>query len=809
MRRIAAALALTALTGLAATATAGAAVVALDGAPLNVLADGLGAMQVRYDGQANGTFSAPTSDTPRAGLEILQGSNYYALSPRNGRTLLSGPTLGGDGSGARTLTSAYRVGPDLEVTETLTYTDGDRRLTARYAIRNVSAVPVSFHAGELSDLFNAGPDAGAGVFAGGPPRAVGGLSTMGVATRYVESTPWTSYQSGGVVDLFAAFGSGGLRSTVDANVQDNGIGAEWDVANLAAGATRVLEVGIDVGEPAPTVVVTTTADKDDQVCNADCSLREAFNSTSAGAVVVVPAGRYLLGSALTLFHTVTIRGAGAGRTIIDGNGKGRAIEIQNAGVLDLSGVTVTGGRPAATSTGSGNGGGILVSVGDGTPGVLTLRDSVVSGNVGVLSGGGIANQGSTTILDSTISGNTVTSAAAAGIGGGVAVQQGTLRVLASTISDNTTSGAGAGVATGTSAIVTLQSATIAGNVSSGAGLAGGIALGSLAAVTATGSIVAGNGPVNCSFGRSATLTSGYDLSDDATCRFTGTGDQQNSDPQLGALGDNGGPTPTRLPAAGSPAIDHGSPGGCLAADQRGTGRPQGNRCDVGAVERVPPPPAAAGPGDTATADLAPAAGIPEPVIGAASEVLPRPVVGRSSNLHRAQGTVLVQLPGTKQFVPLTADRQVPVGTVIDATKGRVTLSVSDGHGGISTAVFYGGIFRFTQTTGSKPLATMTLVGARPTCARAGAAAAGAARTSKKKKKVTSRQLWGDGKGNFQTKGTYSSATVRGTKWNVKDTCAGTTTRVARGVVAVRDFVKQKTVLVKAGRSYLARPRGRR
>jgi ferric-dicitrate binding protein FerR (iron transport regulator) len=48
--------------------------------------------------------------------------------------------------------------------------------------------------------------------------------------------------------------------------------------------------------------------------------------------------------------------------------------------------------------------------------------------------------------------------------------------------------------------------------------------------------------------------------------------------------------------------------------------------------------------------------------------------------------------------------------------------------------------------------------------------------------------------------------VRGTKWLVQDTCTTTTTTVKRGKVAVRDFVKRKTVLVKAGKKYVARRR---
>ena len=66
------------------------------------------------------------------------------------------------------------------------------------------------------------------------------------------------------------------------------------------------------------------------------------------------------------------------------------------------------------------------------------------------------------------------------------------------------------------------------------------------------------------------------------------------------------------------------------------------------------------------------------------------------------------------------------------------------------------------------------------------------------------QLWGDGKGRFQTRGKYGAATVRGTNWLVQDRCDGTLVKVVQGVVAVRDFALGKTVLVTAGHRYLAR-----
>jgi predicted outer membrane repeat protein len=67
----------------------------------------------------------------------------------------------------------------------------------------------------------------------------------------------------------------------------------------------------------------------------------------------------------------------------------------------------------------------------------------------------------------------------------------------------------------------------------------------------------------------------------STCTNLLTGD-----PKLGALANNGGFTPTFLPGTGSAAIDAGTNTGCPATDQRGIARPQGLRCDIGAVEVV-------------------------------------------------------------------------------------------------------------------------------------------------------------------------------------------------------------------------------
>jgi hypothetical protein len=174
--------------------------------------------------------------------------------------------------------------------------------------------------------------------------------------------------------------------------------------------------------------------------------------------------------------------------------------------------------------------------------------------------------------------------------------------------------------------------------------------------------------------------------------------------------------------------------------------------------------------------------------------LPPPVAGKSVNAFSARGTVRVKLPGSGKFVTLGPGQQVPVGTTFDTLKGRVTLAAA----GDQTATFYDGIFKLAQGKTAKPLTTLKVT-ERLRCGDGGKANVAAKRNRK-------RRLWGDGSGKFRTEGSYSSATVRGTKWLVEDRCGNTLTKVTRGRVAVRDKVKRKIVIVRAGKQYVARRR---
>jgi hypothetical protein len=103
---------------------------------------------------------------------------------------------------------------------------------------------------------------------------------------------------------------------------------------------------------------------------------------------------------------------------------------------------------------------------------------------------------------------------------------------------------------------------------------------------------------------------------------------------------------------------------------------------------------------------------------------------------------------------------------------------------------------------------LALAGKLEGCTRKGGKT-GLARDARRHKR-RGRRLWGRGHGRFRTRGRHSSASVRGTTWFVEDRCDGSTlTKVRKGRVSVRDFVKHKTVTLKAGHTYIAKPKKKR
>jgi hypothetical protein len=184
-----------------------------------------------------------------------------------------------------------------------------------------------------------------------------------------------------------------------------------------------------------------------------------------------------------------------------------------------------------------------------------------------------------------------------------------------------------------------------------------------------------------------------------------------------------------------------------------------------------------------------------------AEQLTPPVYGQSVNVLRSKGIVKIKVPGAKRYTKLTSGAQVPMGTLLDTKKGRVTLVSADKLGITQHAGFYQGIFQVKgQTKGKRPVTLLNLAGPKPACG---------GKASIARKRRSSRRLWGSGKGHFRTKGQFSSATVRGTIWLTQDSCKGTLVKVKRGVVLVDDFPAGKDFKVKAGHSHLALRRRKR
>jgi hypothetical protein len=188
-----------------------------------------------------------------------------------------------------------------------------------------------------------------------------------------------------------------------------------------------------------------------------------------------------------------------------------------------------------------------------------------------------------------------------------------------------------------------------------------------------------------------------------------------------------------------------------------------------------------------------------------------PVFGHTATVRPVSGVVLVKEPGSSKFVSLRSGSTVPLGAVVDTTRGRVRLTAATGaHTKTQTGLFYSGVFRVTQTRARSAvrggrivgLTLLTLAGPRPSgCSTAPADGSTPAVLARRRRRT--RRLWGNGHGNFRTVGTDASATVRGTEWLTQDSCAGTLIHVTRGVVSVDDFPHHRTFLLRAPHSFIA------
>jgi hypothetical protein len=186
-----------------------------------------------------------------------------------------------------------------------------------------------------------------------------------------------------------------------------------------------------------------------------------------------------------------------------------------------------------------------------------------------------------------------------------------------------------------------------------------------------------------------------------------------------------------------------------------------------------------------------------------------PVIGQLEVLNRLAGRVGVRVKGAKRFIRLIGTLAVPDESEIDASRGRVAVTVATSEpAATATAVAYQGRFLLHQDPTTPGEAHLTLsqplagCGAPrlPRSATKGRATTAARRRHSSK----SRHLWvSDSGGRWGTNGRYVSTTVEGTRWLTLDECTRSQVGVAVGVVLVHDLVRNTFVKVATGRQYVA------
>lgn len=383
------------------------------------------------------------------------------------------------------------------------------------------------------------------------------------------------------------------------------------------------------------------ADPNDRVLQ--CTLRAAImeaNALAGAQTIRLPTGVYRLTLGgrnennsrtgdLNITSDLAILGdAGNARPTIDASGLGDRV-LHIAGVTPfqvfLQNLVIRGGD-ARLDEANESGGGVAI----GNSAQVTIQQSLVSDNAGKFGGGiSVFADGALTLIASQVrnnddggihiqtSANTLIRTSTisdnrAIIGGGITVRRGLapaiVAVAQSTIAGNTATSEGGGLWIAEGARVLLEATTVSGN---NAVKGGGVSTNSvlflqgatitrnsnegvradIGEIRAANSIIADNSGFDCVFIKlAASVDAPQQPLDNNSCQLLGgAGNLVNINPLLGPLQFNGGKTQTHAPLAGSPAIDGGvNTIECSLVDQRGVTRPQGARCDSGAVESTNP-----------------------------------------------------------------------------------------------------------------------------------------------------------------------------------------------------------------------------
>jgi hypothetical protein len=300
----------------------------------------------------------------------------------------------------------------------------------------------------------------------------------------------------------------------------------------------------------------------------------------------------------------------AGNSATGGSGGVAGTNGTATGTGAVAGMPGTGGAGAAGSgaavystnnaiildcTFSGN----VAQGGDGTAGGTDSAGNGVSGTAGANSfGGGVCNLSAGFLTNCTFSSNQVAGGAGGTGGNGKGVTRsggnggnggnglgGGLYNAGNIVVVNCTFSGGSAVG-GTNGLAGTGNSPGASNGSLGVGKGGDVANGAGSFVLRNSILGASSAGTNAYDTSASRITDGgYNISSDASLNLSGTS-LKNTDPQLGSLASNGGPTQTMALGTNSPALDRIPASLCPATDQRGVPRPQGSACDVGAYELV-------------------------------------------------------------------------------------------------------------------------------------------------------------------------------------------------------------------------------
>jgi|GEM_PF-1325696 len=460
---------------------------------------------------------------------------------------------------------------------------------------------------------------------------VGGLAPLGSATLTVDAT----------VDLGTAGSTLDFTATVGA--ADH---ADVNPANNTATASvgPVLPTGNSIVVDTTADVVDTNGDCSLREAIQAANTNAVVDTCAAGsdgldAITFDPAivpGTIDLASPLTISAPVTVTGPGADQMALDGGDTTNVLVVSGGSVVQISGLTIAHGVAGGGGTGGlymdsathltvdavrfdGNRapiGAALKSINAGGDVVVTrctfvnnlargADNGAGAGEIG--SGGAIYVVGgpflidSSTFVENTARGGDGTGAAGGqGRGGAIAVQS-AVRIVNSTFVRNhaiggdsdTTGGAAQGGAIGGASNTIIESCTFADNTTAGgAGASPGASTASTLQSGAVRNSVVVSTDVTASC--AGTTSAGFNLfatgADAQACNggVANPSDVVDPSPGMGVLADNGGATQTVAPRTDSPAIDGGTCtdalGDTIATDQRGTARPDGGACDIGAYE---------------------------------------------------------------------------------------------------------------------------------------------------------------------------------------------------------------------------------